>query len=121
MGEPQRAFHRRSVCIGGLAFGASGCATHVLLTTLPDNSWWELPTEPFPRKQDDICFITPDIGWHGNDAGKLFQTTDGGQTWRPVQAPGFELAKGICGIDILPQRKKHPSPFDPMCARRPAG
>jgi photosystem II stability/assembly factor-like uncharacterized protein len=115
-----------------------------------------LPTEPYQGKQDDISFINPDIGWYGNDAGKLYQTRDGGETWRkiweqpgtfiralgfvddrngflgnvgvgyypnvadthplyrtvdggatwtPVEAPGIEIVSGICGIDIVRERR----------------
>ena len=43
--------------------------------------WQKLTTEPYRGKQDDIFFVTPDTGWYGNGAGKIFKTTDGGQTW----------------------------------------
>jgi photosystem II stability/assembly factor-like uncharacterized protein len=48
---------------------------------LPSNGWQKLNTEVFRGKQDDISFVTPDVGWYGNGLGKLFQTTDGGNTW----------------------------------------
>lgn len=43
--------------------------------------WTKLKTEPFRGKQDDVFFITPDIGWYVNGAGKIYKTTDGGETW----------------------------------------
>jgi photosystem II stability/assembly factor-like uncharacterized protein len=48
---------------------------------LPTNGWQKLTTEEFRGKQDDISFVTPNIGWYGNGLGKLFQTTDGGNSW----------------------------------------
>lgn len=47
-------------------------------------SWQKLPTEPFPGKQDDIFFVNEKVGWYGNGAGKVFRTTDGGDTWAKV-------------------------------------
>lgn len=119
-------------------------------------AWRPLPTEPYRGKQDDIAFVSRRTGWYGNGAGKLFRTTDGGDswtkvwdqpgtfiralgfvdesngflgnvgmdyypgvtdprplyrtrdggsTWTAVTCPGIEIVKGICGIDILPQRR----------------
>jgi photosystem II stability/assembly factor-like uncharacterized protein len=44
--------------------------------------WVKLPTEPYRCKHDDISFVDALTCWYGNGAGKLFRTTDGGQTWR---------------------------------------
>ena len=44
-------------------------------------AWVKLPTEPYRGKQDDISFVDAMTGWYGNGAGKLFRTTDGGETW----------------------------------------
>lgn len=56
-------------------------------TALPD--WTILNTERYPGKQDDIFFISPEIGWYVNGGGKIFKTTDGGQTWvQKLHQPG---------------------------------
>jgi photosystem II stability/assembly factor-like uncharacterized protein len=119
-------------------------------------SWKKLVTVPCKGKQDDIHFVSPDIGWYGNGEGKLYgtrdggttwtklldkpgtfiralgfidektgflgnvgtdyypgvtdkqplyRTDDGGVTWTPVITPGIEAVAGICGIDILPQKR----------------
>ena len=47
-------------------------------------SWTKLPTEPYRGKQDDISFIDAQRGWYGNGAGKLYATTDGGDSWAKV-------------------------------------
>ncbi|MCY2998283.1 MAG: alpha/beta fold hydrolase, partial [Planctomycetota bacterium] len=46
--------------------------------------WTKLTTEAYPGKQDDIFFIDSKIGFYGNGAGKIFRTTDGGETWHKV-------------------------------------
>ena len=43
--------------------------------------WSKLETEPYRGKQDDIYFVTPDLGWYVNGSGKIFKTVDGGATW----------------------------------------
>jgi photosystem II stability/assembly factor-like uncharacterized protein len=52
-------------------------------------AWQPLPTEPYPGKQDDIFFANERVGWYGNGAGKVFRTTDGGDSWTKVwEKPG---------------------------------
>lgn len=46
--------------------------------------WTKLETEAYPGKQDDIFFIDSKLGFYGNGAGKIFRTTDGGETWQKV-------------------------------------
>ncbi len=41
-------------------------------------AWVKLDTVPYPGKQDDISFPTPDVGWYGNGKGKLYATRDAG-------------------------------------------
>jgi len=48
------------------------------------HQWTALATEPYPGKQDDIFFVTPELGFYGNGAGKIFRTADGGATWEKV-------------------------------------
>jgi len=68
-------------------------------TALPptDVAWAKLPTEPYPGKQDDIVFVSRDIGWYGNGKGRVFGTTDGGDTWvKLLDQPGtFVRALGF--------------------------
>lgn len=35
------------------------------------------------------------------DTRPLYRTRDGGVTWTPVEAPGIDIVKGICGIDVV--------------------
>jgi photosystem II stability/assembly factor-like uncharacterized protein len=46
--------------------------------------WTKLTTESYPGKQDDIYFVDTSLGFYGNGAGKIFRTTDGGDTWEKV-------------------------------------
>lgn len=46
--------------------------------------WTKLTTEAYPGKQDDIVFVDSKLGFYGNGAGKIFRTTDGGETWQKV-------------------------------------
>lgn len=50
-------------------------------TPPPLPAWTTLDTVPYQGKQDDIVFVTPDLGWYGNGTGKIYRTTDGGDTW----------------------------------------
>jgi photosystem II stability/assembly factor-like uncharacterized protein len=48
---------------------------------LDAHQWRKLETEAYRGKQDDIYFVTPQVGWYVNGLGKIFKTTDGGKTW----------------------------------------
>jgi photosystem II stability/assembly factor-like uncharacterized protein len=79
---------RREFVISSLAI-AGGCATSESAIEPAPSVWRALPTEPYPGKQDDISFVSPDIGWYGNGAGKLYRTHDGGETWTKIwERPG---------------------------------
>ncbi|MBI1254369.1 MAG: hypothetical protein GC196_08515 [Hyphomonas sp.] len=76
---------RRQFTLFATAFGLTACAASVRAEApKPPPVWRLLPTEAYPGKQDDISFVTPDIGWFGNGAGKLFATRNGGETWTKV-------------------------------------
>lgn len=41
------------------------------------------------QKQDDVFFLNPLLGWSVNGSGRIFKTTDGGQTWaKALEQPG---------------------------------
>jgi photosystem II stability/assembly factor-like uncharacterized protein len=57
----------------------------------PDTApaWTKLNTPAFRGKQDDIHFINPRVGWYCNGQGKLYHTTDAGDTWTlQTEMPG---------------------------------
>jgi photosystem II stability/assembly factor-like uncharacterized protein len=77
-------------------------------------AWKKLPTVPYKGKQDDISFVDALTGWYGNGEGKLYATTDGGESWTKVwdqpgtfiRALGFVDGKtgylGNVGTDYYP-------------------
>jgi photosystem II stability/assembly factor-like uncharacterized protein len=62
-------------------------------------AWTKLPSEAYKGKQDDIAFISPDIGWYGNGAGKLFRTVDGGLSWSNVATKPGTFIRALGFID----------------------
>jgi photosystem II stability/assembly factor-like uncharacterized protein len=58
--------------------------------TLPaDTKWQKLETVAYRGKQDDIFFLTADLGWYVNGGGKIYKTPDGGKTWiEKLSQPG---------------------------------
>ncbi len=72
--------------------GANGSNTASLM-----GAWKKLPTVAFRGKQDDIHFISADIGWYGNGEGFIYRTLDGGNTWQQQwRQPGtFVRALGM--------------------------
>jgi photosystem II stability/assembly factor-like uncharacterized protein len=104
-----------AIGVGILLAACSGLSTDNTRVTLPDGSAWrKLDTVPYRGKQDDISFVSPDIGWYGNGGGKIYRTLDGGKTWaeqlsKPgtfVRAMGFIDARvgiaGNVGTDYYP-------------------
>ncbi len=100
-----------------LFLGTAAAAVALPQTSLAQDAapaWVKLPTEPYRGKQDDVVFVDESTGWYGNGAGKLFRTTDGGNSWtqqldRPgtfVRALGFVDANlgflGNIGPDYFP-------------------
>jgi photosystem II stability/assembly factor-like uncharacterized protein len=75
----------------GLLFGSlltSSLRAEQPASTQP-TAFQKLPTEPFRGKQDDLFFTSPDRGWYVNGLGRIFSTTDGGQTWtKLLDQPG---------------------------------
>lgn len=102
---------RRQLLVAGAALGLAPGIAGAQETAA---GWVKLTTEPYRGKQDDVVFVDAVTGWYGNGAGKLFKTTDGGQTWvkqldRPgtfVRALGFVDARlgflGNIGPDYFP-------------------
>ncbi len=51
--------------------------------------WQKQVTQPYPGKQDDICFTDARNGWYCNGQGKIFRTQNGGAEWKLVfEKPG---------------------------------
>jgi photosystem II stability/assembly factor-like uncharacterized protein len=54
------------------------------------SAWQKLPNAPnINGKQDDVYFVTPELGWSVNGQGRIFRTEDGGGSWTQlVEKPG---------------------------------
>jgi photosystem II stability/assembly factor-like uncharacterized protein len=63
--------------------------------------WQKLNTEPYPGKQDDICFVSPQLGWYVNGYGRIYQTKDGGQTWAKQLEQKGTFFRCVAFIDSL--------------------
>ena len=111
---------RREVLEGAAI--AAAMLTRSIAHAEDGGGWVKLPTEPSKAKQDDIFFVTPDIGWYGNGKGRVYGTNDGGLHWallweKPgtfVRALGFVDEKigilGNIGLDAFPD-VTDPSPL----------
>lgn len=52
------------------------------ITLQAQYNWQQLIAAPSNGgKQDDIYFVTPDVGWSINGSGRIYKTTDGGSSW----------------------------------------
>ncbi len=63
------------------ATSAAPAATGRAALPASDVKWTTFTTERYPGKQDDVFFVSPQVGWYVNGAGKIFKTTDAGTTW----------------------------------------
>lgn len=62
-----------------LSVSAKAQFTWQLLQSSPSNG----------QKQDDVFFLDRNLGWSVNGSGRIFKTTNGGQTWtRQLDQPG---------------------------------
>lgn len=124
--SPRAAMFSTAISVCVLSVLIAGCATEgtkdsaALTAAQPGyivdetTKWQKLNTVAFRGKQDDISFVDDKTGWYGNGAGKLYRTTDGGNTWQEqlskpgtfVRTVGFVDAKrgfmGNVGTDYYP-------------------
>lgn len=94
--------NRREILGATAALGMNGFAISDAIATAAPHAWTKLDTVPYRGKQDDIYFINKDIGWYGNGAGKLYQTTNGGLNWnlKHEQAGTFIRALGFANENV---------------------
>ena len=55
---------------------------------------WHPTSAPAARRYDDICFLTPSLGWAVNSDGKILRTADGGLKWETQ----FQVTTDISNI-----------------------
>jgi photosystem II stability/assembly factor-like uncharacterized protein len=64
-------------------------ACTLLLHAQDSAVWKQLPTKPYPGKQDDIVFTDARNGWYCNGQGFIYRTRNGGDSWEQAcQQPG---------------------------------
>lgn len=63
--------------------------------------WRKLQTEPYPGKQDDICFVDEQHGWYVNGYGKIYRTRDAGKSWEKVHEQKGSFFRCIAFLDTL--------------------
>lgn len=63
--------------------------------------WSKLETQPYPGKQDDICFVDENKGWYCNGQGKIYYTNNGGVTWEKIFEQPGTFFRCIAFIDSL--------------------
>lgn len=68
---------------------------------LSKKEWQKLNTESYPGKQDDITFINELEGWYVNGYGKIYHTTDGGETWEMQLEKKGTFFRCIAFVDRL--------------------
>jgi photosystem II stability/assembly factor-like uncharacterized protein len=64
-------------------------------------NWKKLQTEEYKGKQDDIFFINEKQGWYVNGYGKIFNTIDGGNSWKVQIEKKGTFFRCIAFIDSL--------------------
>jgi photosystem II stability/assembly factor-like uncharacterized protein len=75
---------------GGAGTGGSGGIATPSDEAILSSEWVELATAPkINGKQDDLYFVTVDLGYAVNGNGEIHKTEDGGDTWELVfEQPG---------------------------------
>ena len=64
--------------------------------------WTTLSTSPFSGRHDDICFINDSVGWIASGfGGRIFKTTDGGDSWNIQYFGNFYLRSIEFANDML--------------------
>ena len=79
------------------AAGAAPVTTPVSFSVVA--AWQQLPTEPYRGKQDDIFFVNERVGWYGNGDGKVFRSTDGGDSWTKVWEQKGTFVRALAFVD----------------------
>lgn len=78
----------------------------LLLTTnsiaYSQTNWEVLTNAPAVNGRfDDVMFISPETGWLIHSQGRVYKTTDGGQSWSLIHVASGELFRSIVFADSL--------------------
>jgi photosystem II stability/assembly factor-like uncharacterized protein len=61
--------------------------------------WRTLATEAYPKKRDDVAFVSATTGFYGTGKGNLYRTDDGGQSWGLVWSSPGTFIRSLGFID----------------------
>jgi photosystem II stability/assembly factor-like uncharacterized protein len=64
-------------------------------------TWQKLNTDVYQKKQDDIYFVDENKGWYINGFGKIYHTTNGGESWTLQLEKKGSFFRCIAFIDSL--------------------
>lgn len=76
-----------------------GLSVLLLSSTSSYAQWQKLKTEAYPGKQDDIVFVDEKNGWYINGYGKIYGTTDSGNTWTKLIEQKGTFYRAIAFLD----------------------
>ena len=96
------AIGRRDTIGGLLSLGLVGAARGQAHAASVAPAWVTLSTEPYPQQAGRHLLRVEKRGWYGNGKGRLFATTDGGETWtKLLDRPGtFIRALGFADEQV---------------------
>ncbi|NDC42130.1 MAG: hypothetical protein EBZ77_11365, partial [Chitinophagia bacterium] len=77
------------------------CLCFQLTAAAQQYSWKKLNTEPYRGKQDDIYFVDERNGWYINGYGKIYHTTDGGNSWQMQLEQKGTFFRCVAFVDTL--------------------
>lgn len=93
--QTRRAVLGAGAGLGLAAFAPLGHASD----TASAAGWTKLAAESFRGKQDDISFVTRNLGWYGNGEGKLYRTIDGGRSFQKIMDRAGTFVRALGFID----------------------
>jgi photosystem II stability/assembly factor-like uncharacterized protein len=92
--------HKASVvCESALMILCAAAALGLGEISAAEADWHSMPTEPYPKKRDDIVFIDHRLGFYGTGKGRLFRTDDGGRSWQPAWEHAGTFIRSLGFID----------------------
>ncbi|HWP81242.1 MAG TPA: FG-GAP-like repeat-containing protein [Bacteroidota bacterium] len=94
---PSTTYHMRASASN--ASGSDTSAATASITTPPSPEGWVQKTVPLPGYLFGVSFATSQTGMTVGENGRVFHTTDGGNTWTSRPAPTSDWLWGVWMID----------------------
>jgi photosystem II stability/assembly factor-like uncharacterized protein len=90
---------REFIAAGASSLLLPGCVTTARQALPAKLAWQKLPTVPYRGKQDDIAFGSSRVGWFGNGEGRIYRSTDGGDSWNEVWHQAGTFVRALAFLD----------------------